>query len=137
MGKLNILHQKSWHVYSQANRSRVRRDTEQAQGGASDVTETQELRKPAFRAETPWYTKPKDTSSLHKSSQLRAGDPLLEIRAHNERVDRRRRKIKDISDSVAGSNDQQRHKKKHKKHKKPDILDAEHSTQPPHKKKQK
>ncbi|KAJ2819340.1 hypothetical protein IWW50_005487, partial [Coemansia erecta] len=125
---LNILPQKSWHVYSRANRERVQRDEERAQRGErpeAPIDPERKQRHPhmhPFRAQTPWYAKSADSSAKSvgsaSSTRLLDGDPLLAIRAHDERVEKRRRKLDGISEQAAEDghrSDKKREKRRKRK----------------------
>ncbi|PIA17114.1 hypothetical protein COEREDRAFT_86512 [Coemansia reversa NRRL 1564] len=125
MGKLKILPQKSWHVYSKRNRDKVRQDEEQA--GASNQIQHFEPKKNTIESRPqrlgkqpqPWYMerKEKSVSEAEKLAELLVGDPLIAMRAHDQRVEKRRKKLANIeAEARFISND--KHERRHRKKKK-------------------
>ncbi|KAJ2692283.1 hypothetical protein H4R19_006182, partial [Coemansia spiralis] len=101
MGKRSILPSKSWHVSSSANKRRVQQDEEQAQGRSKNDLEGRDVRTLAQCTATPWYATrsrlPASVESAGGRAALLDGDPFIAMIMHDERVERRRRKHRDIA----------------------------------------
>ncbi|KAJ2785104.1 hypothetical protein H4R18_000692 [Coemansia javaensis] len=118
---MGILQHKSWNVYSGASRRRVARD--EARAGARPPPPDE----PAACAlgpigAAPWYARPEPpprpaADADAEEPRLLDGDPLIAMRAHDERAERRRRKLRDIAREAAPAPDGRCHKKLSKKRK--------------------
>ncbi|KAJ2770269.1 hypothetical protein IWQ57_002740, partial [Coemansia nantahalensis] len=76
-------------------------DEERAQGRPKDDAKDPDVRTLAQCAATPWYAagrnQPASVALMSSSASLLNGDPLIAMRAHDERVERRRRKHEEIA----------------------------------------